>query len=140
MDENQYVCTSCIGDEIIRLRIEELGSVAFCSYCGEKGLVVDFEELAVWVDVTYRACFKLSNYDFDDSGESSDEVINNMLKVDNCSIGEDLSAYLSSLEHRAVSKGDDPMYEAGQSYVHQDIDGIEQKIFWTVFSMVSRNN
>lgn len=133
MDENQYVCTSCIGDEIIRLRIEELGSAAVCSYCGEKDLVVDFEDLAGWVDVTYRACFKISNYGFDGSGESSDQIINNMLKTDDCSIGEDLSVYLNSLEHRAVSKGDDAMYEAGQSYVHQDIDGIEHNELWRAF-------
>lgn len=133
MDGTQHVCINCIDDGVVKRWIEDLSSTAACSYCEENALAVDLKTLSEWVDKAYKECFMPNNsYGFDDCGDSPEYIISMMLNSSD-DIGSDVASYLSASEARDVSQGSDPMYDAGQSYVHQDINGVDHHGLWQAF-------
>jgi hypothetical protein len=58
MDDNEAVCSRCVGDAFLRAEIESTSQTATCGYCGEEGAVIQLDELADKVEAVFGKYFE----------------------------------------------------------------------------------
>lgn len=146
MGSSTYVCYQCVGDHIVSEQIKKEGKRKQCNYCDVSRKSISLEDIADLVDGAYRANFRpsdeLSRYFSDmnvfDSGDSPDLLIGILLRSDEplCS---DIRAILSDRECRAVSKGDDAMYDKDASYVFSGPGSEHHNSLWDRFCRIIKH-
>ena len=152
-EDGKYVCSKCIGDEIVSAEIAKVRKRKTCSYCGKKGCVIAIDQIAERVEEVYSRMVGQAaaepevfgdsdKLEYRQNGDTPEMIVSEMLNPETDTISEDIVGINSEKNAYSVMRdgGEDMWDSSSDIYVLRIPRDPQTKETWANFCESVKHN